>query len=65
MRPYMIEFLHTLVHGADHSNILEDFLYVSLRSVEYIAMTRANAIIDMFVSRPLRSGYSYARILCV
>ena len=54
MRPYMIEFLHTLVHGADHSNILEDFLYIALRSDEYIAMTRANAIIDIVVSRPLR-----------
>ena len=54
MRPYMIEFLHTLVHSADHSNILEDFLYIALRSDEYIAMTRANAIVDIFVSRPLR-----------
>ena len=54
MRPYMIEFLHTLVNGADHSNILEDFLYIALRSDEYIAMTRANAIIDIVVSRPLR-----------
>ena len=61
MRPYMIEFLHTLVYGADHSNILEDFLYMSYRSVEYIAMTRANALIDLLISRPLRwlSGNAY------
>lgn len=61
MRPYIIEFLHTLVHGADHSNILEDFLYISFRSVEYIAMTRANALIDMLISRPMRwlSGNAY------
>lgn len=37
-----------------HKNILEDFLYVSFRSTQYIAMTRANAIIDILVSRPLR-----------
>ena len=61
MRPYMVEFLHTLVYGADHSNILEDFLYLSFRSVEYIAMTRANALIDILVARPLRwlAGNAY------
>jgi hypothetical protein len=61
MRPYIIEFLQTLVFGADHSNVLEDFLYTSLRSMQYIAMTRANAIIDLKVSRPLRwlAGSSY------
>ena len=61
MRPYIIEFLQTLVFGADHSNMLEDFLYTSLRSMQYIAMTRANAIIDLKVSRPLRwlAGSSY------
>ena len=61
MRPYIIEFLHSLVFGADHSNILEDFLYTSFRSQQYIAMTRANAIIDLTISRPLRwlAGNSY------
>ena len=54
MRLYMVEFLHKLVYGADHSNILEDFLYLSFKSVEYIAMTRANGIFDILVSRPLR-----------
>eukprot|EP00966_Prymnesium_polylepis_P248514 5745973-Prymnesium_polylepis.1 len=33
MRIYMIEFLHGLVHGGDHSNILEDFLYISFGSL--------------------------------
>ena len=61
MRPYIIECLHTLVFGAAHSNILEDFLYTSFRSKQFIAMTRANAIIDLTVSRPLRwlVGNSY------
>ena len=61
MRPYIIEFLHTLVFSADHSNILEDFLYTSFRSQQYISMTRANAIIDLKISRPLRwlAGNSY------
>ena len=61
MRPYIVEFLHTIVYGADHSNILEDFLYVSFKSTEFIAMTRANALIDLLVSRPMRwlSGNAY------
>ena len=61
MRPYMIEFLHTLVFNAEHSNVLEDFLYTSFRSKQYISMTRANAIIDLAISRPLRwlAGNSY------
>jgi hypothetical protein len=61
MRPYMVEFLYTLVFGADHSNILEDFLYISFCSVQFIAMTRANAIVDLLISRPLRwlAGNSY------
>ena len=61
LRPYFVEFLHGLVFGADHSNILEDFLYVSWRSNEFIAMTRANAIVDLVISMPMRwlSGNSY------
>lgn len=61
MRKYMIEFLHTLVFGSDHSNVLEDFLYLSFSSMQYIAMTRANALVDLLISRPLRwlSGNSY------
>ena len=61
MRPYIVEFLHGLVFGADHSNILEDFLYMAFSSEQFIAMTRANAIIDLRISRPLRwlSGKSH------
>ena len=61
MRPYIVEYLHSVVFGADHSNILEDFLYTSFRSKQFIAMTRANAVIDLKVSRPLRwlAGNSY------
>ena len=61
MRPYIIEFLHSIVFGANHSNILEDFLYAAFRSEQFIAMTRANALIDLLISRPLRwlAGNSY------
>ena len=44
-RKYMVEFLYGRVFSANHSNVLEDFLYVSHCSVEYIAMMRANAIL--------------------
>lgn len=37
-----------------HENILEDFLYVTFRAVQYVAMARANAIVDLLISRPLR-----------
>lgn len=53
-RPFFIQYLDGIVFGPDHSNILEDFLYVTLRSMQYIAMTRANAIVDLLISRPLR-----------
>lgn len=53
-RKYFVEYLHTRVFAPKHSNILEDFLYVTLRSTQYVAMTRANAIIDIRVSRPMR-----------
>ena len=61
MRPYIVEYLHSVVFGADHSNILEDFLYYAFRSEQFIAMTRANAVIDLVISRPMRwlSGSSY------
>ena len=54
MRTYMIEFLHTLVFGSNHSNVLEDFLYLSFSSMQFVAMTRANALVDLLISRPLR-----------
>eukprot|EP00966_Prymnesium_polylepis_P144128 3327339-Prymnesium_polylepis.1 len=54
MRPYIVEFLHAKVFTAGHKNVLEDFLYTTHRTTEYIAMMRANAIIDLLVARPMR-----------
>jgi hypothetical protein len=54
MRQYMVEFLHSRVYSKGHKNILEDFLYQALCTTEYIAMIRANAIIDLLVARPMR-----------
>lgn len=53
-RPYLVEYLHSRVFSPDHKNILEDFLYQTLMTNEYIAMSRANAIIDIRISRPHR-----------
>lgn len=53
-RPFFVEFLHDRVYQPKHRNILEDFLYIVLTSTQYIAMIRANAIIDILISRPLR-----------
>lgn len=53
-RKFFVEFLHERVFQRNHSNILEDFLYVTFRSVQFVAMARANAIVDLLISRPLR-----------
>ncbi|KAL3894732.1 MAG: hypothetical protein SGPRY_013725 [Prymnesium sp.] len=53
-RKYVIEFLHERVLLLKHSNILEDFLYVTFSAVQYVAMVRANAIVDVLISRQLR-----------
>lgn len=53
-RKFFIEFLHERVFLQKHSNILEDFLYVTFTSVQYVAMARANALVDVLISRPLR-----------
>lgn len=53
-RVFVVEFLHDRVFAKDHKNILEDFLYVTFRSLQYIAMVRANAIVDVHISRPMR-----------
>ena len=47
-------YLFGRVFEAGHSNILEDFIYVTHRAREYIAMMRANALIDLRIARPLR-----------
>ena len=48
----MIEFLHTRVYSKGHTHIL--YLYQALCTTEYIAMIRANAIIDLLIARPMR-----------
>lgn len=53
-RKFFVEYLHDRVYTTRHSNILEDFLYITFRSMQYVAMTRANAIIDLLISRPMR-----------
>lgn len=40
--------------NSGHSNILEDFLYTACRSMQFVAMSRANAVIDLRISRPWR-----------
>ena len=54
-RKYIVEFLAMLVFSNDHSNVLEDFLYVCFTANEYIAMTRANAVIDLLDNPPPRA----------
>ena len=51
---FLVEFLHRFVHLSDHANQLEDFLYSVLRSVEFCAMARANALVSLLISQPLR-----------
>lgn len=54
-RRYFVEYLHhERVFMKGHKNILEDFLYVTFRSLQYVAAARANAIIDVLISRPMR-----------
>lgn len=53
-RPYLVEYLHSHVFSANHKNILEDFLYQALMTNQFIAMSRANAAIDLRISRPHR-----------
>ena len=61
LRHRFVEFLHMRVFTADHSNVLEDFLYVTFSALEYVAMLRANAVVDLLISRPLRwlAGCAY------
>lgn len=53
-RSYLVSYLHSRVFASDHKNILEDFLYQALLTSQFIAMSRANAIIDIRISRPHR-----------
>eukprot|EP00966_Prymnesium_polylepis_P234411 5422510-Prymnesium_polylepis.2 len=51
-RPYFVEYMQSHVFAAN--NILEDSLYTTLRAEQYIAMARANGLIDLRISRPHR-----------
>lgn len=53
-RPYLFEYLHSHVYSVNHKNILEDFPYQALMTTQFIAMSRANAVIDLRISRPHR-----------
>ena len=49
---YMVEFLHARVFCPGHSNLLEDFIYITHRKIEFVAMMRANAAIDLLIAKP-------------
>lgn len=53
-RKFFVEYLHERVFLKANKNILEDFLYVTFTSTQYVAMARANAIVDILISRPMR-----------
>lgn len=53
-RKFFVEYLHARVFQKEHKNILEDFLYVTFSCTQYVAMVRANAIVDVLISRPMR-----------
>ena len=53
-RQYVVEFLTARVLAKGHSNILEDSIFVTHTKLEYIAMIRASAIIDIRIALPLR-----------
>ncbi|KAL3924242.1 MAG: hypothetical protein SGPRY_003976 [Prymnesium sp.] len=38
----LVEYLHSHVFAAEHKNILEDFLYQTLMTTQYVSMSRAN-----------------------
>ena len=51
---FVIAWLHPRVFSKSHSNTLEDFIYVTHCAMEYVAMMRANAAIDLLIARPWR-----------
>lgn len=51
---YMVEFLHARVFCPGHSNLLEDFIYITHCKIEFVAMMRANAAIDLLIAKPMR-----------
>ena len=53
-RVVLSEFLRKLVFVPNHSNILEDFLWHTLGSVEMVALLRVHVLYDLLISHPLR-----------
>ena len=53
-RRYEVEYLDARVYASDHKNILEDAMYVTRTKLECVAEMRANALIDLRISRPWR-----------
>ena len=53
-RTYMVEFLSHRVLAKGHSNILEDSIWITHTKLEYVAMIRACAVVDLRLARPLR-----------
>lgn len=50
----MVEYLHTVAYATGHKNILEDLLFTAYRTMEFVVMTRSNAIINLRISHPMR-----------
>ena len=53
-RRYMVEFIDARVFSAGAQNKLEDSIYVTHTKLEYVAMMRTNALIDLRISIPWR-----------
>ena len=54
MRVFYLEFLDWKMRLPSFSNILEEFLFTVLTSLEMLAATRVATIIDLFISKPIR-----------
>lgn len=53
-RPILARFLRQMLTPGDASNILEQYLWAVLNSLEMVALIRACTLIDLLISRPLR-----------
>ena len=51
---YIVKFVTPRVFAKGHSNILEDSIFVTHTKVEYVALIRAAAIIDLPIAVPMR-----------
>lgn len=50
----LLEYLREVVFVPDHQNILEDYLWIILRSNEMAAALRVFTLFDLLLSRPMR-----------